>query len=111
VNTSAQKGQYGFRIEMSDFSGNTVRAPDSSVAGLGDGNGGAGDGGDGGGGGGGAGGGDGGEFIEFLVIDNQEQLVEAARADIASLINNHPTNLAAKFVRMAFHDCVGGCDG
>ena len=86
MNTYAQKGQYGFRIEMSDFSGNTVRAPDSSVAGLGDGNGGSGDG----------GGGDGGEFIEFLLIDKQEQLVEAARADIASLINNHPHELGSQ---------------
>ena len=36
MNTYAQKGQYGFRIEMSDFSGNTVRAPYSSMAGLGE---------------------------------------------------------------------------
>lgn len=38
-------------------------------------------------------------------------IVDAARADIAQIINNFQGNLAAKFVRMGFHDCVGGCDG
>ena len=83
---------------MRDFSGNTVRYPETSLAVEGGSNGG-----DVGGGGEG--------FIEFLVIETLGQLVDAARLEIASIINNHPTNLAAKFVRMAFHDCVGGCDG
>lgn len=97
MDTSAQKGEYGFRIEMSDSSGNTVRFPDTSLAV------------EGGSGGGGGGGGE--VFIEFLVIDTLAELVDAARAEIESLISGHPTNLAAKFVRMSFHDCVGGCDG
>jgi cytochrome c peroxidase len=33
-----------------------------------------------------------------------------ARSDIADLITSNPI-LAPKFVRMGFHDCVGGCDG
>ncbi len=97
---SAQKGLYGYRIEMTDRSGNVVRYPETSVVV------------EGGGGGTGGGGGGGAElFVEFVVADSTADLVSAARADISTLISNHPTNLAAKFVRMAFHDCVGGCDG
>jgi hypothetical protein len=36
--------------------------------------------------------------------------VSQARTDIESLISLNPI-LAPKFVRMGFHDCVGGCDG
>jgi hypothetical protein len=50
-------------------------------------------------------------FIEFYVLDTAEQLLDAARDEIGSVINAHPENLAAKIVRMGFHDCVGGCDG
>jgi catalase (peroxidase I) len=42
------------------------------------------------------------------------QVVAAARADIAEIIrtnNNANGNIAAKFIRLSFHDCVGGCDG
>jgi hypothetical protein len=34
----------------------------------------------------------------------------AARTEIESLISNDST-LAPKFLRMSFHDCIGGCDG
>lgn len=45
---------------------------------------------------------------EFAVAD----IIEAARDEIADIIityrNTHSINLAAKFVRQGFHDCVGG---
>jgi hypothetical protein len=49
--------------------------------------------------------------MTFLVAENAADVVNSARAEIATIISDHPTNLAAKFVRMGFHDCVGGCDG
>jgi Peroxidase len=41
------------------------------------------------------------------------QLIAAARAEIVTAIANAPGNtaMAAKLVRLSFHDCVGGCDG
>ena len=48
------------------------------------------------------------------MADNAAELVDAARAEIAQIINDFPQdqgNLAAKFVRHGFHDAVGGCDG
>jgi Peroxidase len=41
------------------------------------------------------------------------QVIAAARAEIVTLLAASPPNtaLAAKFVRLSFHDCVGGCDG
>jgi len=39
-----------------------------------------------------------------------EIFVSQARSDIQNLISSDPI-LAPKFVRMGFHDCVGGCDG
>jgi Peroxidase len=41
------------------------------------------------------------------------QLITAARAEIAAAIAAAPANtaMAAKMVRLSFHDCVGGCDG
>ena len=100
VDTSAQKGIYGFRVRMVDNSGNTVEEPVTILTVLG-----------GMDGGGHGGGGNGDDFIEFLVADSADDLIDTARDDITSLIAAHPTNLAAKFVRMGFHDCVGGCDG
>lgn len=78
---TTMKGKYGYRFEMIDFSGNTVAHPSD------------------------------GSSINFLVAENESDVIDAARADIASVIRAHPENLAAKFVRMGFHDCVGGCDG
>ena len=101
VDTSAQKGTYGFRVEMRDASGNIVIFPDTSILVEGGRH----------GGGGGGGGGGTREWIEFLVVDTVEQLVDAARDEIAQVIQDFDGNLAAKFVRMGFHDCVGGCDG
>jgi hypothetical protein len=37
-------------------------------------------------------------------------VIEQARADIESLIENSQS-LRGKFLRLSFHDCVGGCDG
>lgn len=37
-------------------------------------------------------------------------VIASARADIARLIASNSI-LAGKFLRLAFHDCVGGCDG
>ncbi len=36
--------------------------------------------------------------------------VNAAKSDITALITKNK-KLAAKFLRLSFHDCVGGCDG
>jgi hypothetical protein len=41
---------------------------------------------------------------------NMAEVIAQARSDITALIDNEPT-LGAKFLRLAFHDCVGGCDG
>jgi Peroxidase len=41
------------------------------------------------------------------------QVIAAARSEIVAAINAQPTStaIAAKLVRLSFHDCVGGCDG
>jgi len=44
------------------------------------------------------------------VSSSVSNFVTEAKSDIASLISSDPL-LAPKFVRMGFHDCVGGCDG
>jgi hypothetical protein len=41
---------------------------------------------------------------------NPEVFLAMAKTDITDLISSNPI-LAPKFVRMGFHDCVGGCDG
>lgn len=53
-----------------------------------------------------------------MVASNAADVVTGARTEIRRIINNAfsndpalDVNLAAKFVRMGFHDCVGGCDG
>ncbi len=78
---TTMKGKYGYKLEMIDTAGSTVSIPSD------------------------------GGWISFLVAENESDVLDAARAEIASIIQTHPTNLAAKFVRMGFHDCVGGCDG
>lgn len=78
---TTMKGKYGYKLELIDFSDNIETIPSD------------------------------GSWIPFLVAENEADVVDAARSEIASIIRNHPTNLAAKFVRMGFHDCVGGCDG
>lgn len=50
------------------------------------------------------------EWIEFLVVDSTSELITAARSYISDVIATGD-ELAAKIVRMGFHDCVGGCDG
>lgn len=75
------KGKYGYMLELIDLSGNIESFPS------------------------------GGGFTTFLVAEDEADVVNAARSEIAQIISTHPTNLAAKFVRMGFHDCVGGCDG
>jgi hypothetical protein len=39
-----------------------------------------------------------------------QQAIDAAKADIQALIRQN-LRLAPKFIRLGFHDCVGGCDG
>jgi Peroxidase len=41
------------------------------------------------------------------------QVIDAARSEIVTAMNAQPTTtaIAAKIVRLSFHDCVGGCDG
>jgi hypothetical protein len=38
------------------------------------------------------------------------QAIAAARADVSNMVLNEPF-LGPKLVRLAFHDCVGGCNG
>ena len=45
--------------------------------------------------------------IRHLNIANS---VESIREEIRELIRNNSV-LAPKFLRLAFHDCIGGCDG
>jgi Peroxidase len=45
-----------------------------------------------------------------LAINSAEDAVKAASAEILALCQQD-SRLAYKFVRLAFHDCVGGCDG
>lgn len=82
--TGSGPGKYGYRIEMKDSSNQFVEYPSSST------------------------------WTEFLVADNAADIVTAAREEIRSIIQTARqggVNLAAKFVRHSFHDCVGGCDG
>jgi cytochrome c peroxidase len=44
------------------------------------------------------------------VPDNMDRVISDARDDIEDLVRRNPF-LVGKFLRMAFHDCVGGCDG
>lgn len=81
--TTSQSGKYGLRITVEDHSGHDFE-----------------------------------EVIEFVVADTSAEVVAGARAEIRRIINEAfdpdpavDINLAAKFVRHGFHDCVGGCDG
>jgi len=84
VNTSTQIGKYSFWLNIVDGDGNNFNYGE----------------------------------IEFVVASNAADVVTGARAEIRRIIQNAfsndpalDVNLAAKFVRMGFHDCVGGCDG
>mmetsp|Transcript_52473 Transcript_52473/g.127022 ORF Transcript_52473/g.127022 Transcript_52473/m.127022 type:complete len:577 (+) Transcript_52473:23-1753(+) len=44
------------------------------------------------------------------VVALTTTIVQDARDDIAALIDDNPI-LVGKFLRLIFHDCVGGCDG
>ena len=48
--------------------------------------------------------------FEVLVPPISSELIQLVRQDIASLINAD-IKLAAKFLRLGFHDSVGGPDG
>lgn len=48
-------------------------------------------------------------WITFRV-NGMGSHVDSARAEIQALLSSDPT-LAPQFVKLAFHDCVGGCDG
>lgn len=45
-----------------------------------------------------------------LVMQGMRSVVNSARQDIKTIIDGQPF-LGPKFVRLSFHDCVGGCDG
>lgn len=87
VDTSTS-GKYGYRLNIQDFTGNNFNYPLD------------------------------GSQIEFVVADTAAEVVAGARTEIRRIINDAfdpdpdiSVNLAAKFVRHGFHDCVGGCDG
>jgi len=52
------------------------------------------------------------EWVPFTVEVESESVpsMETAREEIQALLQDTP-DLAHKFVRLAMHDCVGGCDG
>lgn len=81
VDTTVQSGKWGYRLDIQDLSGNSVLYPSAD------------------------------DWIFFVVADDVAEVMAAARTEIADVISAHATNLAAKFVRHGFHDCVGGCDG
>ena len=84
TSTGSGPGKYGYRLRMEDHSTNVIEYPAD------------------------------GGWIEFVVADTAADVVTAARTEIASIISDafqEDVNLAAKFVRHGFHDCVGGCDG
>lgn len=81
MDTTVQSGKWGYRLDIQDLSGNSVLYPSAD------------------------------DWIFFVVADDVAEVMAAARAEIADVISAHATNLAAKFVRHGFHDCVGGCDG
>ena len=85
MDTTAQAGKYGMRIRVMDGSGNEFEYPFD------------------------------GSTIDFVVADNAAEILTGARAEIREIINDAfdpdpalSVNLAAKFVRNIFHDCVGG---
>ena len=85
VDTTAQPGKYGMRIRVMDGSSNEFEYPFD------------------------------GSTIDFVVADNAAEILTGARAEIREIINDAfdpdpaiNVNLAAKFVRNIFHDCVGG---
>jgi len=45
-----------------------------------------------------------------VVFNEQQQVIANARLDIERLIASNE-ELGPKFLRLSFHDCVGGCDG
>jgi hypothetical protein len=47
---------------------------------------------------------------KLLFVGNAAEAIEAARAEILDIMETEP-RLGPKFVRLGFHDCVGGCDG
>jgi hypothetical protein len=46
----------------------------------------------------------------FKVVLSFKDALEGAKSAIAALVRND-TNLIPQFLRLIFHDCVGGCDG
>ena len=46
----------------------------------------------------------------ITVLPHPVEMIAAAESDIRDLITADPA-LGPKFVRLGFHDCVGGCDG
>jgi hypothetical protein len=47
---------------------------------------------------------------KLLFVGNANEAIEAAKAEILDIMQTEP-RLGPKFVRLGFHDCVGGCDG
>lgn len=50
------------------------------------------------------------DWVPFTVDSGSVPPVEAAREGIQTLLNANP-DFAPSFVRLAMHDCIGGCDG
>ena len=46
----------------------------------------------------------------IIAPEATKQIMETARADIVKLIHDDE-DLIGKFLRLSFHDCVGGCNG
>jgi len=50
------------------------------------------------------------DWYDLEVIASVEDGIAAVRSEVESIMRADST-LKAKFVRLGFHDCVGGCDG
>jgi Peroxidase len=49
-------------------------------------------------------------LLDSSSSPQQQGAIPLVKADIKALIDANPA-LAPKFVRLTFHDCVGGCNG
>lgn len=83
TDTTNSMGVYGYRVMIDTNDGNTTTLPGDD------------------------------DWYQFLVAESASDVLTAARSEIKSIINEFGQGmaLASKFVRLGFHDCVGGCDG
>jgi hypothetical protein len=45
------------------------------------------------------------------TVSSVKEVIALAKQDILNVIQSDPRRLGPKFLRLGFHDCIGGCDG